>query len=198
MAWFAEDPTQTREPDDHQVAIRRRLPGRPRRAAAVPGRPARGPAGPGRPWTPPPGPPRRSWPAGCSPTGPRVPAGGEGGSLPGRAALRRRLLLYRRADAGPAGQRPVGRRGAAVVHLLGHRPRGRLERPAAEVRRHQPDLLLDPEAAARSAGVRTSAILATHTYGTPCDVEALQELAGQNGSDCSSSRPRLRPARAPT
>jgi dTDP-4-amino-4,6-dideoxygalactose transaminase len=43
------------------------------------------------------------------------------------------------------------------------------------------DLLLDPEAAARSAGVRTSAILATHTYGTPCDVEALQELAGQNG-----------------
>ena len=43
------------------------------------------------------------------------------------------------------------------------------------------DLLLDPEAAARSAGVRTSAILATHTYGTPCDVEALQELAGENG-----------------
>jgi dTDP-4-amino-4,6-dideoxygalactose transaminase len=43
------------------------------------------------------------------------------------------------------------------------------------------DLLLDSEAAARSAGVRTSAILATHTYGTPCDVEALQELAGQNG-----------------
>jgi dTDP-4-amino-4,6-dideoxygalactose transaminase len=43
------------------------------------------------------------------------------------------------------------------------------------------DLLLDPEAAARSAGVRTSAILATHTYGTPCDVERLQELASQNG-----------------
>jgi dTDP-4-amino-4,6-dideoxygalactose transaminase len=43
------------------------------------------------------------------------------------------------------------------------------------------DLLLDPEAAARSAGVRTSAILATHTYGAPCDVEALQELAGENG-----------------
>jgi dTDP-4-amino-4,6-dideoxygalactose transaminase len=43
------------------------------------------------------------------------------------------------------------------------------------------DLLLDPEAAARSTGVRTSAILATHTYGTPCDVEALGELARQNG-----------------
>ena len=43
------------------------------------------------------------------------------------------------------------------------------------------DLLLDPEAAARSAGVRTSAILATHTYGAPCDVEVLEELARQNG-----------------
>jgi dTDP-4-amino-4,6-dideoxygalactose transaminase len=43
------------------------------------------------------------------------------------------------------------------------------------------DLLLDPEAAARSTGVRTSAILATHTYGTPCDVEALEELARLNG-----------------
>jgi dTDP-4-amino-4,6-dideoxygalactose transaminase len=43
------------------------------------------------------------------------------------------------------------------------------------------DLLLDPAAAARSAGVRTSAILATHTYGTPCDVEALGQLARRNG-----------------
>ncbi len=43
------------------------------------------------------------------------------------------------------------------------------------------DLLLDPEAVARSAGVRTSAILATHTYGTPCDVEALGRLARANG-----------------
>jgi dTDP-4-amino-4,6-dideoxygalactose transaminase len=43
------------------------------------------------------------------------------------------------------------------------------------------DLLLDPDAVARSAGVRTSAILATHTYGTPCDVEALGRLAGDNG-----------------
>ena len=43
------------------------------------------------------------------------------------------------------------------------------------------DLLLDPEAAARSAGVRTSAILATHTYGTPCDVEALSKVARRNG-----------------
>jgi dTDP-4-amino-4,6-dideoxygalactose transaminase len=43
------------------------------------------------------------------------------------------------------------------------------------------DLLLDPAAVARSAGVRTSAVLATHTYGTPCDVEALGELARRNG-----------------
>ena len=43
------------------------------------------------------------------------------------------------------------------------------------------DLLLDPVAVARSAGVRTSAILATHTYGTPCDTEALGRLARDNG-----------------
>ena len=43
------------------------------------------------------------------------------------------------------------------------------------------DLLLDPDAAARSTGVRTSAILATHTYGTPCDVEALGAFARRNG-----------------
>ena len=43
------------------------------------------------------------------------------------------------------------------------------------------DLLLDPDAVARSAGVRTSAILATHTYGTPCDVEALGGFARRNG-----------------
>jgi dTDP-4-amino-4,6-dideoxygalactose transaminase len=43
------------------------------------------------------------------------------------------------------------------------------------------DLLLDPGAVARSAGVWTSAILATHTYGTPCDVEALGRLARDNG-----------------
>jgi dTDP-4-amino-4,6-dideoxygalactose transaminase len=43
------------------------------------------------------------------------------------------------------------------------------------------DLLLDPAAVARSAGVRTSAILATHTYGTPCDTEALGRIARRNG-----------------
>jgi dTDP-4-amino-4,6-dideoxygalactose transaminase len=42
-------------------------------------------------------------------------------------------------------------------------------------------LLLDPAAVARSVGVRTSAILATHTYGAPCDVEALTEVARDNG-----------------
>jgi dTDP-4-amino-4,6-dideoxygalactose transaminase len=46
----------------------------------------------------------------------------------------------------------------------------------------RPDsLLLDPVAAARATGMRTSAILATHTYGTPCDVEELAEVARRNG-----------------
>jgi dTDP-4-amino-4,6-dideoxygalactose transaminase len=46
----------------------------------------------------------------------------------------------------------------------------------------RPDtLLLDPVAAARATGMRTSAILATHTYGTPCDVEALRNVARRNG-----------------
>ncbi len=46
----------------------------------------------------------------------------------------------------------------------------------------RPDtLLLDPAAAARATGMRTSAILATHTYGTPCDVEALSKVARRNG-----------------
>ena len=46
----------------------------------------------------------------------------------------------------------------------------------------RPDtLLLDPAAAHRATGMRTSAILATHTYGTPCDVEALSEVARRNG-----------------
>jgi dTDP-4-amino-4,6-dideoxygalactose transaminase len=40
---------------------------------------------------------------------------------------------------------------------------------------------LSPNAAARTIGVRTSAILATHTYGTPCDVEQLAEVAASNG-----------------
>jgi dTDP-4-amino-4,6-dideoxygalactose transaminase len=42
-------------------------------------------------------------------------------------------------------------------------------------------LTLSPEAATHAIGVRTSAILATHTYGTPCDVEALEEQARRNG-----------------
>lgn len=43
------------------------------------------------------------------------------------------------------------------------------------------NLLLDPAAAARATGVRTSAILATHTYGTPCDVEGLDKVARRSG-----------------
>jgi dTDP-4-amino-4,6-dideoxygalactose transaminase len=43
------------------------------------------------------------------------------------------------------------------------------------------DLLLDPAAAARATGLRASAILATHTYGTPCDVDGLGEVARAAG-----------------
>jgi dTDP-4-amino-4,6-dideoxygalactose transaminase len=42
-------------------------------------------------------------------------------------------------------------------------------------------LTLAPEAAAAAVGVRTSAILATHTFGTPCDVEALMAAARASG-----------------
>ena len=42
-------------------------------------------------------------------------------------------------------------------------------------------LTLDPESVARAIGMRTSAILATHVYGTPCDVEALTRIAREHG-----------------
>jgi dTDP-4-amino-4,6-dideoxygalactose transaminase len=42
-------------------------------------------------------------------------------------------------------------------------------------------LTLSPAAVERAIGVRTSAILATHLYGTPCDVELLEEIAATNG-----------------
>src|SRR5262245_4894567 len=42
-------------------------------------------------------------------------------------------------------------------------------------------LTLDPRSAEREIGVRTSAILATHLYGAPCDVDALTEVAQRNG-----------------
>jgi dTDP-4-amino-4,6-dideoxygalactose transaminase len=42
-------------------------------------------------------------------------------------------------------------------------------------------LTLSPAAVSDSIGVRTSAILATHVYGTPCDVEALTRIARDNG-----------------
>lgn len=42
-------------------------------------------------------------------------------------------------------------------------------------------LTLSPAAAERAAGIRTSAILATHLYGTPCDVEALAAVAEHAG-----------------
>src|SRR5918996_5841615 len=42
-------------------------------------------------------------------------------------------------------------------------------------------LTMSPESALRSIGVRTSGILATHIYGTPCDVEGLAEVAKRSG-----------------
>ena len=42
-------------------------------------------------------------------------------------------------------------------------------------------LTLSPAAVARTVGVRTSAILATHLYGTPCDVDGLREIANHTG-----------------
>jgi dTDP-4-amino-4,6-dideoxygalactose transaminase len=42
-------------------------------------------------------------------------------------------------------------------------------------------LTLSPASAERASGIRTSAILATHLYGTPCDVEALEAVAEHAG-----------------
>ncbi|MEX0817701.1 MAG: DegT/DnrJ/EryC1/StrS family aminotransferase [Gaiellales bacterium] len=42
-------------------------------------------------------------------------------------------------------------------------------------------LTLSPDAVAAAIGVRTSAILATHLYGTPCDVEKLTAVAREHG-----------------
>jgi dTDP-4-amino-4,6-dideoxygalactose transaminase len=42
-------------------------------------------------------------------------------------------------------------------------------------------LTLDPASVQRAIGMRTSAILATHVYGSPCDVEALTRIAGDHG-----------------
>jgi dTDP-4-amino-4,6-dideoxygalactose transaminase len=42
-------------------------------------------------------------------------------------------------------------------------------------------LTLSATAASRATGMRTSAILATHTYGTPADVDGLTEAARQSG-----------------
>jgi dTDP-4-amino-4,6-dideoxygalactose transaminase len=49
----------------------------------------------------------------------------------------------------------------------------------ADIDRHT--LTLSAGAAMGAIGMRASAILATHTYGTPCDVEALEESARQSG-----------------
>jgi dTDP-4-amino-4,6-dideoxygalactose transaminase len=42
-------------------------------------------------------------------------------------------------------------------------------------------LTLSPSAAEHAIGVRVSAILATHLYGAPCDVQGLADVAGRNG-----------------
>lgn len=42
-------------------------------------------------------------------------------------------------------------------------------------------LTLSPDAVSQVIGVRTSAILATHVFGTPCDVDGLAEIARRTG-----------------
>jgi dTDP-4-amino-4,6-dideoxygalactose transaminase len=42
-------------------------------------------------------------------------------------------------------------------------------------------LTLSPDAVSQVIGVRTSAILGTHVFGTPCDVDGLSELARRTG-----------------
>ena len=42
-------------------------------------------------------------------------------------------------------------------------------------------LTLSPESATDAIGIRTSALLAVHTFGIPCDVDALAELAERSG-----------------
>jgi dTDP-4-amino-4,6-dideoxygalactose transaminase len=42
-------------------------------------------------------------------------------------------------------------------------------------------LTLSPSSVEAAIGVRASAILATHVYGTPCDVEGLSDVAARNG-----------------
>lgn len=65
---------------------------------------------------------------------------------------------------------------AATVHAVawnGLRPRFADVDPGT--------LTLSPEAVRRAVGVRASAILATHVYGTPCDVEGLAAVAEEHG-----------------
>ena len=42
-------------------------------------------------------------------------------------------------------------------------------------------LTLSPEDAADAIGIRTAALLEVHTFGVPCDVDALAELAERSG-----------------
>ena len=42
-------------------------------------------------------------------------------------------------------------------------------------------LTLSPDAVSQVIGVRTSAILGTHVFGTPCDVDGLSEIASRTG-----------------
>jgi dTDP-4-amino-4,6-dideoxygalactose transaminase len=65
---------------------------------------------------------------------------------------------------------------AATAHAVawnGLRPR------FADIDPHT--LTLSPEAVSQVIGVRTSAILGTHVFGTPCDVDGLSEIASRTG-----------------
>ena len=112
----------------------------------------------------------------------RPRTGGAAHRVPGGPSLRRGRILYRGIDARVAGCRRGRRRGGPVLHVRGHRPRGRVERTPAGLRRCGPG---HPHAltGVRFEGDRrpNGAILATHTFGTPCDAERFREIADERG-----------------
>lgn len=55
---------------------------------------------------------------------------------------------------------------------------GRLEPVFVDIRAH--DLNIDPEKIEAAITPRTSAIVAVHVYGNPCDVEAIQDIAARH------------------
>lgn len=56
---------------------------------------------------------------------------------------------------------------------------GRLEPVFVDIRPH--DLNIDPDKIEAAVTPRTSAIVAVHVYGNPCDVEAIEDIAARHG-----------------